>query len=132
MQNITSILKRPDQRSDVYQSIGDWLKSNTPEDASVAALEVGMIGYYAQRAMIDFAGLIDPLVSSQFTKATTYEDSAIFVFANYQPDYLVLQQGMFPNFENDFVLQNCKNKKQFLEEEFGAPGTFEIFRCIYN
>ena len=132
MQNIFNILEKPDQRSKVYQSIGNWLDSNTPEDAEVAALEVGMIGYYSQRAMIDFAGLINPLVSSQFSKDATYEDTAIFVFDRYEPDYLVLQKGMFPKFENNFVFRNCQIKQQFLEEEFNAPGTFEIYGCIYN
>jgi len=33
-------------------------KDNTPPDALVGALEIGAIGYYSDRPIVDFAGLI--------------------------------------------------------------------------
>ncbi|GAB4476504.1 MAG: hypothetical protein Kow00124_18680 [Anaerolineae bacterium] len=39
-----------------------WLAANTPEDAVVAAHDIGAIGYFAPRPLIDLAGLVSPEV----------------------------------------------------------------------
>lgn len=41
-----------------YYAIGNWLNKNTSEDVTVAVMEVGYIGYFAQRRMIDKMGLL--------------------------------------------------------------------------
>jgi predicted nucleotidyltransferase len=55
----------PDPRVQIYRDVGLWLAENTPPEASVGTLEVGIIGYYARRRMVDFAGLIQPDVALQ-------------------------------------------------------------------
>ena len=37
-----------------------WLATNTPPDALIAAHDIGAIGYFAQRSLLDVAGLISP------------------------------------------------------------------------
>jgi len=37
-----------------------WLAENTPPDALVAAHDIGAIGYFAERPLLDLAGLITP------------------------------------------------------------------------
>ncbi len=37
-----------------------WIQANTPEKAVVAAHDIGAIGYFASREIIDLAGLISP------------------------------------------------------------------------
>jgi len=32
-----------------YQIIGQWLKENTPDDAKVALVEIGTVGWYSDR-----------------------------------------------------------------------------------
>jgi hypothetical protein len=88
---------RSDPRLEVYTEIGEWLHSQTPAQASVGALEVGIIGYFSQRFMIDFAGLIQPEVARRFTPTTTYQESAAWTIQTYQPDYVVLQPDAFAN-----------------------------------
>lgn len=44
----------------VYQQAAQWLALNTEPDASVDALEVGIIGYADARRTLDFVGLVDP------------------------------------------------------------------------
>ncbi len=90
-----------DQRLGIYRVVGVWLRADAPPDASIGTLEVGIIGYYAERRMIDFAGLLQPDTAHQLTPTTTYEDAAIWAFERYQPDYLALQQGIFPRLEQD-------------------------------
>src|SRR5439155_6476057 len=74
----------PQPRVVIYEQIGRWLRTNTPPNATVGMQEVGTIGYYADRHVIDFYGLIQP-------------DSAAHLAVNdqrwgvvhYAPDYIV-------------------------------------------
>ena len=43
-----------------YEQIGLWLKNNTPGDASVAMVEIGIVGYFSNRYIIDILGLVNP------------------------------------------------------------------------
>ncbi len=84
-----------DPRYEVYHEIGQWIQEHTPPGASIGALEVGIIGYYAQRPIVDFAGLIQPQVARQFTSATTYQDSAAWTIRAYLPEYVLLHRDSF-------------------------------------
>ena len=78
------LLQQP-SRLELYRAVGDWLKENTPPDARVGTLEVGIIGYYSQRPMVDFAGLIQPEVARQLRQNTTYDDAALWAAQRYRP-----------------------------------------------
>jgi len=39
-----------------------WIDNHTPEDAIVAAHDIGAIGYFASRELVDLAGLVSPEV----------------------------------------------------------------------
>ena len=80
----------PDTRIAIYRATGEWLESNTPPHAAVGTLEVGVIGYYSHRRMIDFAGLIQPAVASRLTPTATYLDTTLWAIDHYRPDYLVI------------------------------------------
>jgi hypothetical protein len=84
-----------DPRLEVYQEIGQWLEEHTPAEATVGALEVGIMGYYARRSMVDFAGLIQPDVANQLTSGSTFLDSADWAIRAYEPDYVVMHQPDF-------------------------------------
>lgn len=116
-----------DPRLAIYRRVGDWLKGHTPADASVGALEVGIIGYYAERRMIDFAGLIQPETAQRMARATTYEDAAIWAFHRFRPDYLVLQDGLFPRLEHDPAVRGCRQIGRWTER--GYSHQLIAYRC---
>jgi hypothetical protein len=86
---------RPDPRLAVYREIGQWLASHTSETSTIGLLEVGIVGYYAQRPVVDFAGLIQPEVARRFTSTTTYQDAATWTIRSYEPDYVLLHPDLF-------------------------------------
>jgi hypothetical protein len=49
-----------DWRRAAYTEAGRWLAKNTPPDADVAFDEVGYIGFYSQRRILDLIGLVSP------------------------------------------------------------------------
>jgi hypothetical protein len=43
-------------------TVAHWLAGNTPSDALIASHDIGAIGYFAERPLLDLAGLISPEV----------------------------------------------------------------------
>ena len=116
-----------DPRQDIYQNVGEWLSENTPADASIGMLEVGIMGYYAQRPIIDFAGLIQPEVAEQFgVTVQNYAESTVWTLDRYQPDYVVLQQAVSPNASSHFT-QRCTLSQRFSDEVY--PQDMLIYDC---
>jgi hypothetical protein len=75
----------PEAKTGVYEQAGRWLRSHTPADALVGVTEVGIMGYYSERPMIDFLGLLEPDVSDALGRGDLY-----WALLRYQPDYLAL------------------------------------------
>ena len=119
---IQRMAQHPDARLIVYREVGEWLAHNTPADATVGTLEVGIIGYYAQRSMIDFAGLLQPETVVAFTPTATYDDTALWAIQRYLPDYLVLRAGTLPRVEADpRVTAECTWVHTVQRDDFPAP-----------
>lgn len=75
----------PEAKVRVYEQAGQWLRDHTPADAVVGVTEVGVMGYYAGRTMVDFLGLLEPEVAEALTRGDLY-----WALLRYQPDYLAL------------------------------------------
>ena len=118
-----------DPRAAIYRDVGLWLQENTPETAKIGALEIGIIGYYAQRPVIDFAGLIQPLTAAQLSRDTTYDEVAEWASQHYQPDYLILQAGLFPQLEAGYAAQYCQVVHQFPGQAYGYQEDLDIYAC---
>jgi hypothetical protein len=43
-----------------YLEMGGWLRENTPDDAVVAALDIGAVGFASERQVLDLMGLVSP------------------------------------------------------------------------
>jgi len=131
LQQINRMRFTNDQRYPIYRAVGEWLRGNTPADASVGALEVGMVGYFSHRPMVDFAGLLQPEVADQMKTDTTYDDTAIWATLVYQPPYLALISGAHPQLEAEVVVKYCQLVKRFPGSDYGY-NDMQIFHCQYN
>ena len=79
----------PEAKGDIYREIGTWLNTHTAEEATVAVIEVGIMGYYADRAMVDFLGLLQSDVAEALAR-----NDLFYALPAYLPDYIVLGQGL--------------------------------------
>lgn len=68
----------------LYMRIANFLARHTPADASVGAMEIGIIGYYSERRIVDFSGL----ASRGVARAAAAGDRR-FAIEHYHPDYVV-------------------------------------------
>jgi hypothetical protein len=127
--DLYALQQSPDPRLEIYQAVGEWLRESTPADARVATLEVGIIGYYSQRTMIDFAGLIQPETSLQFTDAYTYSDAAFWASRTFQPDYIVLRNDALITqlMQASDVSVNCQEVQTFQHSHLASP--LLIYHC---
>jgi hypothetical protein len=128
---LDALRQNPDARYAIYRAAGEWIAQNTSPETRVAALEVGIIGFYTQRPMIDFAGLIQPEVADQMGPAITYEDTAIWAVETYRPEVLALLDGMFPRLEQALAAQHCQQMQRFTGSEYGYPADFQVYVCRY-
>jgi hypothetical protein len=75
-----------DFRMDIYTNAGKWIKENTESTASVAVPEIGIVGYYAGRTIIDPVGLVTPEMGTLET-----QQNWDYLIKNFKPDYILAQ-----------------------------------------
>jgi hypothetical protein len=68
----------------LYVNTARWLQANTPPDASVGYLEIGYLGYYANRTIIDQLGLVNPGVAPHLARGEWS-----WSYQHYRPDYII-------------------------------------------
>jgi hypothetical protein len=76
-----------------YASLGQWLSAHTPPTASVGYLEIGIVGYHAQRTIIDPLGLVNPGVAPHVAQR-----DFLYAYRTYRPDIIVHNPVFFPEF----------------------------------
>jgi hypothetical protein len=72
-------------RTLAYVETAAWLRANTAPEARVAMLEIGIIGYYADRHIVDLLGLATP---QAIANAKTDWSANIALL---KPDFVVMQ-----------------------------------------
>jgi len=112
-------------RACFYQRAGIWLRENTSPQAKVAASEIGILGYYSQRKIIDRVGLISPDIA-QSRKVKDYS----WDLRHFRPDYYARFEPLDP--KADFlILEPWWNKAYSPLVKFPAPdgkNTFIIYK----
>jgi hypothetical protein len=74
-----------DPKARTYRTVGQWLETHAGAGADVAAMEVGLVGYYSRRPMVDLLGLIDPA-----SRRALVRQDLLWPIAHYRPEYVVL------------------------------------------
>ena len=57
-----------DPRYTIYAETGLFLRNHLPPDAEVLALEIGVLGYFGERRILDYGALVSPrFTAAKFT-----------------------------------------------------------------
>lgn len=106
-----------DERFRIYRDLGRYLETNTAPDSVVAAQEIGITGYFAERPMLDLCGLISPDVvhARQENRLNAYvRESA--------PDYLVDNPYFYASRLYRAVVARVGNAEHYaVVREFSTP-----------
>jgi hypothetical protein len=81
---------QPNPAVRIYEKTGRWLQAHTPPDASVGYFEIGYVGYYSQRTMIDPLALVNPGLASHVARG-----DLTWAYEHYRPDYIVHNPAIF-------------------------------------
>jgi len=127
--SISGAARWSDPRYSIYKDVGDWIRLNSSAKESVGTLEAGIIGFYADRPIIGFAGLILPEIAERLTPESTYAGSAAWAVEHYHPEYLVLQSGHFPGIETGYAAQYCQVARRFTGSDYGYGANIDIYSC---
>jgi hypothetical protein len=72
----------------IYEDAGRWLHANTPPGASIGYQEIGFLGYYAQRPIVDPLGLLDPAIPPHIAK-----QDFTWAYREHLPEYILERNG---------------------------------------
>jgi len=114
-----------------YRAVGIWLKENTQPHALVGSLEAGVIGFYSERPIVDFAGILQPQVAGHMISGGTYDDIALWVMQNYAPEYVVLVKGDLGELKESYLDNRCQIVHH-IPGEISGYSAINIYRCQYS
>lgn len=77
---------QPDPHLVTYRLVGDWLAQHTPAASSVGLLEIGVVGYYSERRVVDTMGLVTPGMVGHLQD---WFQTLRYAVNRYWPDYVV-------------------------------------------
>ncbi len=75
-----------------YRAVGEWIAQQTPRGATVAVAEIGYLGFYAARQIIDMHGLLHPESLGHLN-----DREPDWWFQQYAPDVIVMHRPPWPN-----------------------------------
>ena len=117
--------RRVTEKYETYSRAAQWLNDHASEGATVAANEIGVIGYFYNKGrIIDGLGLVTPDVGQHVAR----QDYTWYVHA-YRPDYLVFRYPNRPLLE-DMVHEGWFQEGYKLETVIDARMDVAIYKCV--
>lgn len=110
----------------VRENIGNWLKVNTAEKATILLEPIGYIGYYSNRYIYDAVGLVSPEVIK--IRLEHPHDWLYYMILKFNPDYLVTRENFqepvlrLSQIQTDEILQRYIVIKHFPSTTDYFPG----------
>ncbi|MDD4858023.1 MAG: hypothetical protein PHD74_07940 [Candidatus Krumholzibacteria bacterium] len=69
--------------------MGKWLDRNSPADALVASPDIGAVGWYSRRRILDLGGLVTPEINRMRKKIDADRIIEEGLYLRFGPDYLI-------------------------------------------
>jgi hypothetical protein len=83
------------------KAAGLWIRDNTPDSAIIGAHDIGAIGYFSERSLIDTAGLITPEVIPFIRN----EERILAFLEEKDVDYVAIFPSWYPTLASDTRLR---------------------------
>jgi len=100
--------------------VGQWLNCETTPLATVGFFEIGYMGYYSERYMVDPVGLVQSDVSEHVARG-----DFTWAYKTYQPDYIVLTPVRWQSRVGKIREENWFKSKYRMITTFDEPGYFD-------
>jgi hypothetical protein len=120
---------------EMHVNIAHWLERATPADAEVATYDIGAIGYYSERRIIDIVGLVTPEIVPQIRdKGITRQRSKAIVdfLESRRADYLVIFPRMFPGMVEDEKVFRPVYQALLDDNQIAADDWKVVYQCFWS
>ena len=111
----------------LYSNAGLWLREHTASSAIVGYFEIGFVGYYSRRPMVDAVGLVNPGVSERVAHGNFK-----WAYLRYRPDFLIINPvrwyDRIGNIRQESWFGDAYREVATIEE----PGYFDAPLTIYE
>jgi hypothetical protein len=115
-----------DVHSATYVQVGEWLKTHTPPSSSVALLEIGIIGFFSDRTVIDTMGLVSPEMVGHLEN---WRQTLEFAINYYWPDYVVaLERTAWADIVNEPWFKEAYSLQTQIENDADPVAPASIYR----
>jgi len=112
---------------DEWLPVSFWLRDNTAPDALVAAHDIGALGYFAERRIIDMAGLVTPGAIPYIGDETSMRE----YLRREGVDYLVTYPQWYPNLIRDPAFELVfEGTSLYLRRQFGH--NLQVYRAHWG
>jgi hypothetical protein len=88
---------------EVLRGMGRWLSQNSEEHALVAVHDIGAIGYYSGRRILDLGGLVTPEINDMRRLFDTERIIEEGLYLRFEPDYLVDRSEQPDRFSGEVI-----------------------------
>lgn len=100
----------PNWKARVYPSMGRWIGQNTSVAANLATIDIGHLGYWSRRQIIDIVGLAQPDVAPHIAKGDFG-----YAIRHYQPDLLLIGYTWLPEIQASAWFQENYAPRQYFQ-----------------
>ena len=108
-------------------TVARWVDAHTPQDAVIAAHDIGALGYFAPRPLLDLAGLISP----QVIPFIRDEAQLLAWMESEGAAYLVTFPSWYPQLTNDPRLEKVFQTNTAITRELGNDN-MAVYRCHWR
>lgn len=115
----------------MHVQIGRWLNEHTPAGAVVATHDIGALGYFSGRRIVDTAGLVTPAVLD-FLQPGVEADAGVLRFLQQErPDFLVVIPTWYPRLVEETRFFKPIHQVRLAENTIAAGDRMVVFECRF-
>ncbi len=90
------IATHPDWKAQAYPDAARWVAQNTNTSANLSTIDIGHLGYWSERKIIDIVGLAQPDVAAHIA-----EGDFGYAIREYQPDMVLIGATWLPEIQSE-------------------------------
>ena len=106
------IQKHPDWKARAYPPTARWIAQHTNASATLAAIDIGHLGYWSNRHIVDIVGLAQPDVAAHIA-----EGDFSYAIRRYQPDLVLLGYLWLAEVQHATWFQEQYAPRQFFKHQ---------------
>jgi hypothetical protein len=111
------IEQNPDWKARIYPETGRWLAENTNAPANFATIDIGHLGYWSGRPIVDIVGLAQPDVAANIARGDFG-----YAIRHYRPDMVLIGFSWLPEIQSQAWFQaDYAVRHYFIYQDYPEP-----------